>query len=142
MGSLLRTVLVFAAAIVTASGASDAESQIKAVLNLQVEAWNRGDIPTFMTTYAPDCVFVGKQVAHGRDQLLARYKKTYPTPKAMGHLTFNALEVHVVGSDVAFVTGEWHLARTAAGGNAVGGLFSLVLRRQGQEWKIALDHTS
>ena len=30
---------------------------------------------------------------------------------------------------VAIVTGEWHLQRSAAGGNAVGGFFSLVFRR-------------
>jgi uncharacterized protein (TIGR02246 family) len=123
-------------------GADDAESQIKSVLNIQLDAWNRGDIPTFITTYAPDCIFVGKQVAHGRDQLLARYQRTYPNREAMGHLTFEAVEVHLLSADAAFLTGEWHLARMAAGGNDVGGLFSLVLRRQANEWKIALDHTS
>ena len=63
--------------------ASDAESQIERVLNVQVEAWNRGDIPAFVASYAADCIFVGKEVAHGRAQLLARYKKNYPTREAM-----------------------------------------------------------
>jgi uncharacterized protein (TIGR02246 family) len=122
--------------------ASDAASQIKSVLNTQVEAWNRGDIPAFVSTYAPDCTFVGKKVVRGRAQLLARYERTYPTREAMGHLTFSAVEVHLLAEDVAFVTGEWHVERSVTGGNAIGGLFSLVFRRQGKEWKIALDHTS
>ena len=124
-----------------ALSAADTESQITAVLNVQVDAWNRGDIPAFVTTYADDCVFVGKQVVHGRDQVLARYQKTYPTRQAMGHLTFSALEVHPLSGDIAVVTGEWHLDRSGGAGN-VGGLFSLVLQRRADGWKIALDHTS
>ncbi|MBV8897947.1 MAG: SgcJ/EcaC family oxidoreductase, partial [Acidobacteriaceae bacterium] len=84
-----------------ALSAADTESQIKTVLDDQIEDWNRGDIPAFVTTYADDCIFVGKQVAHGRDQVLARYEKTYPTRQAMGHLTFSALEVHALSDDIA-----------------------------------------
>jgi uncharacterized protein (TIGR02246 family) len=122
--------------------ANDAESQIRTILNRQTDAWNRGDIPTFVETYANDCIFVGKEIARGRDQLLARYQRSYPTREAMGHLHFSALEVHLLTSDVATVTGQWHLERSRSGGNNVGGLFSLVFRRQAKEWKIALDHTS
>ncbi len=43
--------------------ASNTESEIQTVLNTQLEAWNRGDIPAMVNTYAPDCIFVGKQVA-------------------------------------------------------------------------------
>ena len=117
-------------------------SDIEAVLNAQVDAWNRGDIPAFLDSYAPDCIFVGKQVAQGREQLLARYRKTYPTREAMGHLTFSNLNVHLLEPDVAIVTGAWHLERSSAGGNPVGGLFSLVFQHKGNQWKIALDHTS
>lgn len=122
--------------------ASDAESQIKTVLNTQLAAWNRGDVPAFVSTYAPDCIFVGKAVARGRAQLLARYQKSYPTREAMGRLSFDALEVHELTPDVAVVTGEWHIERSGAAGNGVGGLFSLVVQRQGSTWQIALDHTS
>src|ERR1700761_4220661 len=100
MKPVVRVVLFFAIALPITLGASDAESEIKKVLNVQIEAWNRGDIPTFVTTYAPDCIFVGKQVAHGRAQLLARYEKSYPTREAMGHLTFSALEVRLLAPDV------------------------------------------
>lgn len=122
--------------------ASDAESQIKTVLNTQLAAWNRGDVPAFVTTYAPDCIFVGKNVARGRAQLLARYQTTYPTREAMGHLSFGALEVHQLTPEVAVVTGEWHIERSGAAGNGLGGLFSLVFQRHGDTWQIALDHTS
>ena len=122
--------------------AAPAESQIQAVLNTQLEAWNRGDIPALVNTYAPDCIFVGKQIAHGRAQLLARYQKAYPTRQAMGHLTFSAIEIHLLDDHVAVVTGDWHLERTGNGGASIGGLFSLVFQHRANEWKIALDHTS
>jgi uncharacterized protein (TIGR02246 family) len=142
MRVLVAIAFVLACAVSLVFAASDAESEIQAVLNTQVDAWNRGDIPTFVDTYAPDCIFVGKQIIRGRDQVLARYRKSYPTREAMGHLIFSALEVHLLTPDVALVTGAWHLERPASAGNQVGGLFSLVFHRHVNQWRIALDHTS
>lgn len=147
MQKILKTppsaaLLVLATSCAFALAARDGGSDIERVLNAQVDAWNRGDIPTFVDSYAPDCVFVGKQIAQGREQLLARYRNTYPTREAMGHLTFSRLNVHLLTADVAIVTGEWHLERSSAGGNSTGGLFSLVFQRKSNQWKIALDHTS
>ena len=142
MTFLSKFALVFALAIPSTLCAFDSESDIKAVLNTQVESWNKGDIPTFVTTYADDCIFVGKTVTHGRAQLLDRYQKTYSSRAAMGHLTFSSLAVQLLDPDVAVVTAVWHLDRTTEGGGPVGGLFSLVFHRQDGAWKIALDHTS
>jgi uncharacterized protein (TIGR02246 family) len=142
MKVFLLFAVLFAGAGPRALHAMDAESQINAVLKVQVDAWNRGDIPGFVSTYASDCIFVGKAVAHGRAQLLARYKKTYPTREAMGHLTFSGLEIHLLSDAVALVTGEWHIDRSGADAKRIGGLFSLVFHGEDTEWKIALDHTS
>jgi uncharacterized protein (TIGR02246 family) len=122
--------------------AATTESSIKAVLTTQVDAWNRGDLSTFVTTYAQDCLFVGKQVVRGRPAVLARYQKTYSNPAAMGKLEFTDLEVHEVDPQVALVIGHFHLARTAEGGGDAQGVFSLVLHRIGGKWQIVLDHTS
>jgi len=141
MRNVARCALLLVFACCAVLSAADTESQITAVLNVQVDAWNRGDISAFVTTYADDCTFVGKQVAHGREQVLARYQKAYPTREAMGHLSFSGLAVHPLSDDIAVVTGEWHLERSGGAGN-VGGLFSLVLQRGADGWKIMLDHTS
>ena len=122
--------------------AASAESSIRAVLNTQVDAWNKGDLSTFVTTYANDCLFVGKQVVRGRPAVLARYQKSYSNAAAMGMLLFTDLEVHEVDSQVALVIGHFHLARTAEGGGDASGVFSLVLHRIGGTWQIVLDHTS
>jgi uncharacterized protein (TIGR02246 family) len=122
--------------------AADTESSIKAVMTTQVDAWNREDLSTFVTTYTKDCLFVGKQVVRGREAVLARYQKTYSTPAAMGKLEFSDLEVHQLDSQVALVIGHYHLTRTTDGGGDASGVFSLVFHRVAGEWLIALDHSS
>jgi uncharacterized protein (TIGR02246 family) len=122
--------------------ATSAESSIKAVLNAQVDAWNKGDLASFVTTYADDCLLVGKQVVRGRPAVLARYQKSYSNAAAMGKLEFSDLEVHAVDPQVALVIGHFHLTRTAEGGGDASGVFSLVFHRIDGTWQIVLDHTS
>jgi uncharacterized protein (TIGR02246 family) len=122
--------------------AADDAAAIRSVLDKQVAYWNRGDIPAFVQTYAEQCTFVGKTVVEGRAGVEARYRRNYPTAAAMGHLTFTDLKIKKVDSRVALVTGAFHLQRDSAAGGDVGGVFSLVLERQGRIWRIVLDHTS
>jgi uncharacterized protein (TIGR02246 family) len=140
----LRTLLLALCLILSVHAAktADAENDIRDLLADQVEAWNRGNLELFVKPYAEDCTFVGKQIVKGREAVLARYKKSYPTATAMGKLTFQNLEVREIGERTALVTGEWHLERPASAGGAVGGIFSLVMKDIDDEWRIVLDHTS
>ena len=124
------------------NGAADAPDAIRNVLNVQLTAWNRGDVAQFVTTYSDDCTFVGKQILHGRSSVLARYREAYPSPEAMGKLAFKNLDVRQLDRQFAIVTGEWHLERGATGGGPIGGVFSLVLQLRGGSWQIILDHSS
>jgi uncharacterized protein (TIGR02246 family) len=125
-----------------ASQTSSVEAKIENVLTAQAQAWNNGDIPKFVTTYSEDCIFVGKQMLQGRSKLLARYRKTYPSPESMGRLTFHNLAVRQLDSQVATAIGEWHIDRSSRSGGPVGGVFSLVLQLRNGTWQIILDHTS
>ncbi len=122
--------------------AADADADIRDVLATQVAAWNKGDLAAFMQGYAESCTFMGKQVVHGRDKVLTRYRKAYPNSAAMGQLTFANLDVRELDEKVAIATGTFHLVRTAAGGGDAGGYFSLVFKNFDDEWQIVLDHTS
>jgi uncharacterized protein (TIGR02246 family) len=135
-------VAVSLAAVSLAYPQTPAESQVHKVLAVQVEAWNRGDIPAFVETYAPECTFVGAEMVHGRAAVLARYRKRYASPAAMGHLAFGQLNVEQLDAATAIVYGTWHLDRDTAGGGPTGGVFSLVLRSIDGVWLIVLDHTS
>ena len=126
-----------------AFGASP-EEEIRAVLDSQVEAWNRGDIDAFMTGYedSSETTFVGKEVRKGYDSVLARYRRDYPDRDRMGETSFSDIEVRMVSEEVAIVLGRFHLARAAEHGGEASGIFTLVFAKREGEWKILLDHTS
>jgi hypothetical protein len=115
---------------------------ILGVLTSQQEAWNRGDVDTFLQGYwrSPELTFSGSSgIARGWDAVLARYKEHYPNREAMGKLEFFALEFRALGSGAALVLGHWHLTRQKGD---VGGVFSLVLERFPEGRRIIHDHTS
>lgn len=124
---------------------ADPEADVRAVLDKQVQAWNRGDIEAFMTTYldSPQLTFTGKDsVTRGYRPVLERYRQRYASREAMGTLRFSELEVRMLGPDAALVLGKFELTRTAAGGGDASGRFSLVLRKTAAGWRIIHDHTS
>jgi ketosteroid isomerase-like protein len=91
---------------------------------------------------SPETTFIGKTVRHGWQQVLERYKTSYSTKEAMGTLEFSNLNIRMLGTEYAVATGQYHLTRTAAGGGDASGVFSLVLEKSAEGWKIILDHTS
>lgn len=115
---------------------------IEAVLHAQREAWNRGDVNSFLIGYwhSPELTFSGSNgVSRGWDGVLARYRKNYPDRAAMGQLDFSELEFRSLGPDFALVLGHWYLKREKGD---IGGVFSLVWQRFPDGWKIIHDHTS
>jgi ketosteroid isomerase-like protein len=58
----------------------------------------------------------------------------------MGKLEFSNLRIELLGSEAAFVLGEWHLAMSD--GKTPHGLFTLVFRKFPDGWKIVHDHTA
>jgi len=115
---------------------------IRAVLDAQRDAWNRGDIEGYMDGYerSNETVFVsGDNVTRGWQTVLQRYKKAYDTRDKMGTLTFSDLEITPIGENAAVVLGRWSLKRTS---DEPHGRFTLIFKRTKQGWKIIHDHTS
>lgn len=123
---------------------SNPDPEIRAVLNTQMAAWNRGDIPAYMQGYenSAQTLFVGKDVRRGYETVLERYRERYPTSAQMGHLSFADIEVHPLDRDHAWVLGHWSLSRSPEAGGNVGGWYTLLFHRTPSGWKIILDHTS
>jgi uncharacterized protein (TIGR02246 family) len=118
---------------------------ITQLLTGQQDAWNKGDVDSFMSAYwnSPDLTFSGARgTERGYEAVYKRYKKTYPDRSTMGHLDFTGLDFHFVGNDGALVIGSWHLTRDTASGGDIGGVFSLVWQRFPEGWRIIHDHTS
>jgi ketosteroid isomerase-like protein len=126
------------------------EAQIRAAIKAQTEAWNSADIPAFMQAYedSPDTTFIGLTLRKGFQPILERYKANYTTREQMGTLSFSDVDIRLLPSgcgntELALVTGKFHLDRTARGeAKKDDGIFSLVWRKGPQGWKIILDHTS
>lgn len=122
--------------------AAEPSAEIHALLEAQAAAWNRGDIPGFMAAYekSEKLRFAsGGSVTHGWQPTLERYRKRYPDRATMGTLTFTIHEVDVVAPDAAIVFGQWELSRAA---DRPWGLFTLVLKKRPEGWRIVSDHTS
>ncbi|HEV2379719.1 MAG TPA: DUF4440 domain-containing protein [Terriglobia bacterium] len=115
---------------------------IRTVLATQVAEWNRGDINAFMEGYwnSSQTEFVGADgILRVWKPVLERYRKQYPDRAAMGHLTFSALEINMLAPDAALVVGHWQLKRQS---DNPGGVFTLVLKKFSEGWRIINDHTS
>ena len=124
--------------------AAPPDAEIRRVMDDQVAAWNRGDIPGFMEGYdkSESTTFVGATVTKGHAEVLANYIKRYPTRENMGTLKFSGLEIRPLGAEYAAVIGRFHLDRTARAGGESSGIFTLIFHRTDKGWKIILDHTS
>ena len=80
----------------------------------------------------------GSTRLQGWDALLARYKKEYPKEK-MGKLEFYDLVIHVLSENSAFVLGKWKLKAEKW---TKQGLFTTILKKMEDGWKIIHDHSS
>jgi beta-aspartyl-peptidase (threonine type) len=138
------TSLLVAALALPATG-SETEKAVRAVLDAQVAAWNKGDLEGFMQGYwrSPKLSFTsGGKVTRGWDETLANYKKRYQSEgKEMGKLTFSDLEVEPLAPDVVLVRGRFGLV-LAHSKDRPTGVFTLVVRKLPEGWRIIHDHTS
>jgi ketosteroid isomerase-like protein len=123
---------------------ADSKAAITHVIVAQQEAWNRHDLEGFMTGYwnSPDLTFFSGAKEHdGWQATIDRYRAAYVSGgHEMGKLEFSNLRIEPLGSEAAFVLGEWHLMMPD--GKTPHGLFTLVFRKFPEGWKIVHDHTS
>lgn len=130
--------------VAAAAPADPQEAAVRRLLDDQVAAWNRGDLPGYMAGYwrSPELSFYsGGTVTRGWQETLARYQKRYQgAGQKMGTLDFPAIQVERLGPETALGRGTWRLR--FADGKTKEGLFSVVLRRLPEGWRIVHDHSS
>jgi beta-aspartyl-peptidase (threonine type) len=144
--SLLLIIMLAAVALVAQkSGSSQtASTEISDMLQQQVAAWNRHDLEAVMAAYwnSPEVTFFsGATATKGWTATLERYRQRYQSKGAdMGKLDFSELVIEQLGPDSAFVRGHWHLIMPD--GKEPRGLFTLVMRKFPEGWRIIHDHSS
>ncbi len=141
--------IIFAAVItaVLAVGGSDRgiaqeTAAIESVLVRQAVAWNRGDIAGYMEGYwkSDSLLFTsGGHMQRGWKATFEKYSQSYSTPAKMGRLVFSNLEIRLLGDSAGWVFGHWELFREK---DHPAGLFTLILRKFPDGWKVIHDHTS
>ena len=144
------TALVLAGCQTTAPPAAgpllDAAVQRRAIATLltqQSTAWNRGDLAGYLAGYwkSDSLVFIdGKGPTYGWQHNLAVYQRVYPSPAAMGKLTFSGLRITLLAPAAAQVVGRWRLDHAPQDDEH--GHFLLVLRQLNGQWAVVADHSS
>jgi len=128
----------------SASLVEDPVQAIRAVLKQQQADWNKGDLDAFLDGYwkSPKVVFQsGGNRYDGWEAMRDRYRKRYKAEgKAMGEVSFSAIDIEMLSPEAALVRGAWRL--TMPDGAKPGGLFTLIFRKFPEGWKIVHDHTS
>ncbi|HEY1402557.1 MAG TPA: DUF4440 domain-containing protein [Pyrinomonadaceae bacterium] len=139
-------VVVSCGAACARSGESEkreAESAaIRAVLDAQAAAWNRGDVEGYMDGYEraeTTTLISGDAITRGWQTVTDRYKKAYDTPEKMGTLAFGDIEVKPLSEFYANVVGRWQLTRAK---DTPHGRFALIFRRTNAGWRIVQDTTT
>ncbi len=117
--------------------------QLKKGANL----WNQGDLDGFLGDYlvSDELTFTsGGRILKGYDALAERYRKSYgETPETMGRLSFSEIEVWRLSDDRALVLGRWKLDYPKTEGKSTeDGVFTLVMVKGAEGWRILHDHTS
>jgi beta-aspartyl-peptidase (threonine type) len=138
------TVTLALALVLIAQAPADATKKaIRQVLDAQETAWNKGDLKGFMAGYwnSPEMVFFsGKDVTKGWQPTYERFQKRYQAEgREMGKLTFSDIEIDVLSPDSAVVRGRWQVETSK---EKLGGLYTLLVKKLPEGWRIVHDHTS
>lgn len=122
----------------------DPTASVRAVLDAQVAAWNRGDLTGYMAGYAqsPELTFYsGGTVTLGWQPTLDRYRRRYQQEgRVMGKLAFGEVHIELLAEGAALARGRWHL--TFPDGKPSQGLFTVLLKKGPAGFRIVHDHSS
>lgn len=120
----------------------DLTADIQSVLDSGAAAWNRGDLDGFVSTYAVEATttFVsGGEVQHGFNWIRGNYAPGFGSAER-DSLRFVGLETRELGAAHALATAHYVLFQADSVTDT--GIFTLVLRRDADGWKMIHDHTS
>lgn len=115
---------------------------VKKALLAQQEAWNKGDIDTFMEGYwkSDELQFIGGSgPTFGWQKTLDGYKKRYPDRATMGTLKFDILQIDKRSSKIISLIGKFTLIRAK---DKPSGHFLLLWKKIKGKWLIVADCTS
>jgi uncharacterized protein (TIGR02246 family) len=120
-----------------------AASQISGQLDRAAADWNRGDLESFVSDYAPESTttFVdGRRARHGFDFIRQNYAPRFAPGARRDSLHFEEVEVRTLAPTLALVTARFVLMRDST--VTASGPFTLVMEQRPVGWRILHDHSS
>lgn len=132
--------LLFIAPVRGLSQSKDVK-KILAVLRLEEEYWNRGDIEAYVSLYAPSDstrMILSKGAAYGKENILAFYKKYWPKEK-MGKLVLDGESLERISHKYYYVTGYFHVMYPD--GKTINGRYSSLMKKIKGKWFLYTDHS-
>ena len=115
--------------------------KIQAVMRLEEEYWSKGDIDAYVSLYAPGDstrMILSKGAAHGKENILAFYKKYWPREK-MGKLVLEGDSYERLSRKYYYVTGYFHVSYPD--GKTVNGRYSGLMKKIRGRWYLYTDHS-
>ena len=125
-----------------AAGNSGVTAELVRLMHESAAAWNRADLEGFLTTYANDAVFIGRNVTIGMDAIRTSYQQNYfRDGQPRQQLAFDELETRMLGPNHALMRGRCILTNPADNKQTFC-RYTLVWERRPDGWKIIHDHSS
>jgi ketosteroid isomerase-like protein len=115
--------------------------KILATLRLEEKYWSSGDIEAYVSLYAPGDstrMILSKGAAYGRENILAFYKKYWPTEK-MGTLVLDGEQLERLSRKFYYVTGYFHVKYPD--GKTIDGRYSSLMKKIKGKWYLYTDHS-
>lgn len=122
---------------------ADPTPELERLLHVSAQAWNAGDLDSFLITYARDSAtsFVtSRGPIYGFEEIRGRYAARFGPGAVRDSLTFADFTVRMLGADYVLSTARYVLTR----GDSVtaSGPFTVIWQRRPEGWRMIHDHTS
>jgi hypothetical protein len=119
------------------------DAAVDTLLDASAAAWNGGHLDGFLVWYrrSPETTYIGSRgLVHGWDEIRARYAPLFEPGAARDSLRFEGLETRPLGPDLGLATAHYVLSQRDS--VTATGIFTLVVRRESEGWRIVHDHSS
>jgi len=119
------------------------KEEILQFLKNHADAWNNGNINAYLEFYWKSDLLSfqsGNKRLYGWKKLLDRYKKSYfKDGQIPPKLTYGDLDIRIISEDYVYVLGRWKVFQNDSISE---GVYTIILRRMPEGWKIIHDHSS
>lgn len=146
--------ICFLAVVVAACRADDSETAgrgdarqlaaaVDSLLTESARSWNAGDLDGFLRWYerSPETSYIGASgLLRGWDAIRVRYVPLFEPGASRDSLRFEGLETRLLAPDLGLATARYVLFQGDV--TTATGVFTLVLKRSPEGWRIVHDHSS